>query len=78
MVEMYLCLLGLNSGRSYLKVVPLDASEQVMTMTSNAVYQTSYSSWGIDIDPNSLWLYMPWLVVFVVGLYALKQIYQRH
>ena len=31
------------------------------------------SSWGIAIDPNTLWSYLPWLVVFGVGLYVLKE-----
>ena len=29
-------------------------------------------SLGITIPKNNLWLYMPWLVMFAIGLYALK------
>ena len=36
------------------------------------------TSLGIDFpDASTLWLYMPWLVAFTVGLYVLKQIYNR-
>lgn len=35
------------------------------------------SDWGVTIPTSSLWTYMPWLVVFAVGLYTLKIVYRR-
>jgi len=35
------------------------------------------SDWGISFDTTNLWIYMPWLLAFAVGLYSLKVIYGR-
>lgn len=34
------------------------------------------SDWGISISTSGLWVYLPWLVAFAVGLYALKTVYR--
>lgn len=36
------------------------------------------TEWGITIPSDSLWIYLPWLVAFIVGLFTLKTIYRRH
>lgn len=35
------------------------------------------SSFGVNIPTDSLWLYMPWIVAFAIGLYTLRIIYKR-
>ncbi len=33
--------------------------------------------WNIKFTASGLWVYMPWLVVFGVGLYALKRVWRQ-
>ena len=33
--------------------------------------------WNINFTASGLWIYMPWLVVFGVGLYALKRVWRQ-
>ena len=35
------------------------------------------SSWGMDFDTTLLWTYMPWILVFALGLLGVKEVLQR-
>jgi hypothetical protein len=35
------------------------------------------TSLGITIDTDSLWLFLPWIVAFAVGLFVLKELATR-
>lgn len=35
------------------------------------------ASFGVNIPTTDLWLYMPWLIAFAVGLYVLKEVYRK-
>lgn len=32
------------------------------------------STWGIDFDTSLLWTFMPWILVFAIGLYGVKRL----
>lgn len=34
-------------------------------------------SWGVSISGEALWSYLPWLILFVAGLFVLKNVYGR-
>lgn len=39
-----------------------------------ALYYLPLSSWGIDFNTSNLWVLMPWLLIFGLGMYTLKKL----